>query len=60
MEYRVQGEAKRQVTGDGHGYREFRNRPFSHRELAPEFRRLKAGWPTPERLAAVAVTRHLE
>jgi hypothetical protein len=24
-----------QVTGDSHGHREFRNRPFGHRELAP-------------------------
>jgi hypothetical protein len=43
------------VTGDGHGHREFRVRPFGHRELAPGIRRLKA-----ERLTPVAVTRHLE
>jgi hypothetical protein len=48
------------VTGDGHGHREFRNRPFGHRELAPGFRRLKAEGLTPERLTTVAVTRHLE
>ena len=49
-----------QVTGDGHGHREFRNRPFGHRELAPGFRRLKAERLTPERLTTVAVTCHLE
>ena len=49
-----------QVTGDGHGHREFRNRPFGHRELAAGFRRLKAEGLTPERLTTVAVTRHLE
>jgi hypothetical protein len=49
-----------QVTGDGHGHREFRNRPFGHRELAPGFLRLKAEGLTPERLTTVAVTRHLE
>jgi len=48
------------VTGDGHRHREFRNRPFGHRELAPGFRRLKAEWLAPERLTTVAVTRHLE
>jgi len=48
-----------QVTGDGHGHREFRNRPFGHRELAPGFRRLKAEWLIPERPTTVAVTRHL-
>ena len=48
-----------QVTGDGHGHREFRNRPFGHRELAPGFRRLKAEGLTSERLTTVAVTRHL-
>jgi hypothetical protein len=48
------------VTGDGRGHREFRNRPFGHRELVPGFRRLKAGRLTPERLTTVAVTRHLE
>ena len=47
------------VTGDGHGHREFRVRPFGHRELAPGFRRLKAERLTPERLTPVAVTRHL-
>ncbi len=46
-------------TGDGHGHREFRGRPFGHRELAPGFRRLKAERLTPERLTTVAVTRHL-
>ena len=49
-----------QVTGDGHGHREFRVRPFGHRELAPGFRRLKAERLTPERLTTVAVTRHLK
>ena len=49
-----------QVTGDGHGYREFRSRPFGYRELAPGFRRLKAERLNPERLTTVAVTRHLE
>ena len=49
-----------QVSGDGHGHREFRNRPFGHRELAPGFRRLKAERLTPERPTTVAVTRHLE
>jgi hypothetical protein len=49
-----------QVTGDGHGHREFRNRPFGHRELAAGFRRLNAERLTPEKLTAVAVTRHLE
>ena len=48
-----------QVTGDGHGHREFRVRPFGHRELAPGLRRLKAEQLTPERLITVAVTRHL-
>ncbi len=49
-----------QVTGDGHGYREFRSRPFGYRELAPGFRRLKAERPNPEELTTVAVTSHLE
>jgi hypothetical protein len=49
-----------QVTGDGHGYQEFRSRPLGHRVLAPGFRRLKAERLTPERLTTVAVTRHLE
>ena len=48
------------VTGDGHGHREFRSRPFGHRELAPGFRRLKAERLAPERLTTVAVTRHLK
>ena len=48
------------VTGDGHGYREFKSRHFGHRELAPGFRRLKAERLAPERLTTVAVTRHLE
>jgi len=48
------------VTGDGHGYREFRSRPFGYRELAPGFRRLKAERLTPEWLTTGAVTRHLE
>ena len=39
-----------QVTGDGHGHREFRGRPFGHGELAPGFRRLKAERLAPERL----------
>ena len=47
-----------QVTGDGHGYREFWSQPLGHRELAPGFRRLKAERLTPERLTTVAVTRH--
>ena len=47
------------VTGDGHGYREFRSRHFGHRELTPGFRRLKAERLAPERLTTVAVTRHL-
>jgi hypothetical protein len=58
IEYREM--QKDMVTGDGHGHREFRNRPFGHRELAPGFRRLKAEGLTPERLTTVAVTRHLE
>ena len=45
-----------QVTGDGRGHREFRNRPFGHRELAPGFRRLKAEGLTPERLTTLPVT----
>ena len=49
-----------QVTGDGHGYREFRSRPFGYRELAPGLQRLKAERLTPERLTTAAVTRHLE
>ena len=49
-----------QVTGDGHGHRQFRNRPFGHRELAAGFRRLNAERLNPEKLTAVAVTRHLE
>ena len=49
-----------QVTGDGHGNREFRNRPFGHRELAPGFRRLKAERLAPERLTTEAVTCHLK
>jgi hypothetical protein len=48
------------VTGDGHGHREFRRRPFGHRERAPGPRRLKAEGLAPERLTTVAVTRHLE
>ena len=48
------------VSGDRHGHREFRNRPFGHRELAPGFRRLKAERLTPGRLTTVAVNRHLE
>jgi hypothetical protein len=47
-----------QVTGDGHGHQEFRSRPFGYQELAPGFRRLKAERLIPERLTAVAVTRH--
>ena len=49
-----------QVAGDGHGNREFRQRPFGHRELAPGSRRLKAERLEPEWLTPVAVTRHLE
>jgi hypothetical protein len=48
------------VSGDGHGQREFRCRPFGHQALAPGFRRLKAEWLNPEWLTAVAVTHHLE
>jgi hypothetical protein len=48
------------VTGDGHGHREFRSRPFGYRELAPGIRRLKAERHIPERLTTVAVTWHLE
>ena len=55
-----QNAAAIQVTGDGHGHLEFRNRTFGHRELAPGFRRLKAEGLTPERLTTEAVTRHLE
>ena len=47
------------VSGDGHGQRDFRCRPFGNRELAPGFRRLKAERLTPERPTTVAVTRHL-
>ena len=48
------------MSGDRHGHREFRCRPFGHRELAPGFRRLKAEELTPERPTTVAVNRHLE
>jgi hypothetical protein len=48
------------VSGDGHGQRELRCRPFGHQMLASGFRRLKAERLTPERLASVAVTRHLK
>ncbi len=48
------------VSGDGHRHREFRVRPFGHRELVTGFRRLKAERLDPEWLTAVAVTRHLE
>jgi hypothetical protein len=48
------------VSGDGHRHREFRGRPFGHRELAPGFRRLMAERPIPERPTTVAVTRHLK
>ena len=54
------GDIHFQVTGDGHGHREFRSQRLSHRELAPGFRRLKAERLNPERLTAVAVTRHPE
>ena len=47
------------VSGDGHRHREFRVRPFGHRELAPGIRRLKAERLIPEWPTAVAVTRHL-
>ena len=60
IEYGVSSIGRGIETGDGHGHREFRNRPFGHRELAPGFRRLKAEGLTPERLTPVAVTRHLE
>ena len=46
------------VTGDGHRHREFRNRPFGHRELAPGLQRLTAERLAPERLTTVAFTRH--
>ena len=58
IEYRE--SEKDVVTGDGHGHREFMNRPFGHRELEPGCRRLNAELLTPERLTTVAVTRHLE
>ena len=48
------------VSGDGHRHREFRCRPFGHRELAPGFRRLMAERLSPERTTTVAVNRHLE
>ncbi len=48
------------VSGDGHRHRDFRVRPFGHRELAPGIRRLMAERLFPERLTPVAVTRHLE
>ena len=48
------------MSGDGHGHREFRCRPFGHRQLAPRFRRLKAERLIPVRLTTVAVTRHLK
>ena len=48
------------MSGDGHRHREFRCRPFGHRERAPGFRRLMAKRLIPERLTPVAVTRHLE
>jgi hypothetical protein len=48
------------VTGDGRGHREFRNRPFGHRELVPGFRRVKAEGLASERLTTVADTRHLK
>ncbi len=48
------------VPGDGNGHREFWTRHFSHRVLAPGFRRLKAGRLTPERPTSGAATRHLE
>ena len=48
------------MSGDGHRHREFRGRPFGHRQLAPRFRRLKAERLAPERLTTVADTRHLE
>ena len=60
MEYGVSSIGRGIETGDGHGHREFRRRPFGHRELAPGFRRLKAEGLMPERLTTGAVTRHLE
>ena len=53
-------QEKDRVSGDGHGYREFRSRPLGHRELTPGFRRLMAKRLTPEKLTTVAVTRHLK
>ena len=58
IEYRE--SQKDVVSGDGHGHRGFRCRPFGHRELAPGFRWLKAERLTPETSTTVAVTRHLE
>ena len=58
MEYRER--QKDMVTGDGRGHREFRNRPFGHRELVPGFRRVKAEGLASERLTTVADTRHLK
>ena len=49
---------KDMVTGVGHRHREFRNRPFGHRELAPGLRELTAERLTPERLTTGAVTCH--
>jgi hypothetical protein len=57
IEYRK--SQKDVVTGDGDGHREFRCRPFGHRELAPGFRWLRAERLAPERPTSVAVTRHL-
>jgi hypothetical protein len=58
IEYRE--SQKDVVSGDGHGQREFRRRPFGHQVLAPGFRRLMTERLTPERPTSVAVTRHLE
>ena len=60
IEYGVLSIGRGEETGDGHGYREFRNRPFGHRELGPGCRRLKAEELTPEGLTTVAVTRRLK
>ena len=54
IEYRE--SEKDVVTGDGHGRRELRRRPFGHQVLASGFRRLMAERLDPEWLTAVAVT----
>jgi len=47
------GQLTRERHGDGYGHL-----PFGHRELAPGLQRLTAERLIPERLTAVAVTRH--